>query len=224
MALAVLSHPGTGPPFAVFPAHPRQESFPMTMRRRTLLAGLLLLPPVLQAQETPLMVEGRPFERRARVGGAELLLNGTGVRAVAWFKGYAAGLYLRGRASAPAQVLAMPGPKRLQIRMLQEVPAEEFIKAFKKGVARNTPAEALPLLSARMERFEALIAALRTVRKTDVVDLDQEAGGATAFRLNGTLQGEVIAGEDFYAALLRSFVGERPYDDRLKAGLLGQPS
>ena len=38
--------------------------------------------------------------------------------------------------------------------------------------------------------------------------------------MNGTLQGEAIVGDDFYAALLRSFVGDRPYDSRLKAGLL----
>jgi len=196
----------------------------MKLRRRTLLAALpLLLPPALHAQDTPLMVEGLPFDRRVRVGDTDLLLNGTGVRAVAWFKGYAAGLYLRSRASSPAQALAQAGPKRLQIRMLQEVPAVEFVKAFKKGVERNTPPADLPRLADRMQRFETLINALGTVRKRDVVDLDLEPGGATAFRLNGKLQGEVIAGDDFFAALLRSFVGERPYDDKLKAGLLGQP-
>ena len=33
-------------------------------------------------------------------GSTTLVLNGTGVRAVAWFKGYAAGLYLRQRTQA----------------------------------------------------------------------------------------------------------------------------
>jgi hypothetical protein len=43
----------------------------------------------------------------------------------------------------------------------------------------------------------------------------------TELGLNGALRGEAIAGDDFYETLLRSFIGERPYDARLKAGLLG---
>ena len=172
--------------------------------------------------EAPLRVEGQIFERRTRVAGTELVLNGTGVRAVAWFKAYVAGLYLRSRSADADAAVAAAGPKRLQLRMLQEVPAQEFVKAFKKGVERNADAAELPRLTARMERFEALIAELGTVHKGDRIDLDYEPSRGMVFSLNGTLRGEVIAGEDFYAALLRSFVGEHPYDTKLKAGLLGQ--
>jgi hypothetical protein len=200
---------------------------PMSKTRRSfLMVGLrliLALPPVIaQAQDAPLRVEGQAFERRVRVGGAELLLNGTGVRAVAWFKGYVAGLYLGRHAGDAEAVLATAGPKRLQLRMLQEVPAAEFVKAFKKGVERNADAAELPHLAERMERFEALIAELGTVHKGDLINLDLEPGRGTVFSLNGTLRGDAIAGDDFYAALLRSFVGEHPYDTKLKAGLLGQ--
>jgi hypothetical protein len=68
-----------------------------------------------------------------------LSLNGVGLRAVLWLKGYAAGLYLSARATTPAQVLATTGAKRLQMRMLLDVDTEEFIKAFHKGIGRNTP-------------------------------------------------------------------------------------
>jgi hypothetical protein len=63
--------------------------------------------------------------------------------------------------------------------------------------------------------------AVGTVKKGDRIDLDQDPTRGTLFALNGTLRGEPIAGADFYAALLASFVGQRPYDKRLKAGLLG---
>jgi hypothetical protein len=62
------------------------------------------------------------------------------------------------------------------------------------------------------------------VRKGDTVDLDLDPGRGTLFGLNGTLRGEPVTGDDFYAALLRSFVGDKPYDKRLKAGLLGSPA
>ncbi len=197
---------------------------PVSPRRRTLLLGLLGLlgqPRVSWAQEAPRLVEGQPFAPRVHVGGRELLLNGTGVRAVAWFKGYAAGLYLPSRTRSAEQAVSMPGPKRLQLRMLREVPAVEFVKAFDKGVRRNTGDAEVASLAARMAQFEALVQALGTVREGDVVDLDLDPDRGMLFSLNGTLRGEPITGADFYAALLRSFVGVRPYDRKLKAGLLG---
>ena len=60
------------------------------------------------------------------------------------------------------------------------------------------------------------------VRKGDVIDLDFDPARGTLFALNGTLQGTAIAGDDFYAALLGSFIGEQPFDARLKSGLLGE--
>ena len=198
-------------------------SKPMNLNRRRLLLasvlGLTLAGP-LAAWAQPVMTEGQAFERRLTLAGSELQLNGTGVRAVAWFKGYAAGLYLRAPSRNAAQALAQGGPKRLQLRMLQDVPAAEFVKAFRKGVERNSTAAELPQLAERMAVFEALVGALGQVRKGDVVNLDLEPGRGTVFSVNGTLRGEAIAGEDFFAALLRSFVGDRPYDSKLKAGLL----
>lgn len=190
--------------------------------RRSLLLALCAAPLAVLAQDPPVQLAGQTFDRRVRLGGAELLLNGTGVRAVAWFTGYAAALYLPSRTSTTEQAVAMAGPKRLQMRMLQEVPAGEFVKAFRKGVQRNTPPAELARLTLRMDGFAALIAAVGKVRKGDVIDLDLEPSRGTAFSLNGKLRGEPIEGSDFYAALLRSFIGDHPYDDKLKAGLLGQ--
>ena len=186
------------------------------------LLAALALPGLARAEPAPLMVEGQPFERRVRLAGTELQLNGTGVRAVAWFKGYAAGLYLAQAARAAEQALAAPGPKRLQMRMLQDVPSVEFEKAFDKGMQRNASVEQLPLLTARMAEFSRQIRSVGQVRKGDVVNLDLDPAVGTLFELNGTLRGPAIAGDDFYAVLLASFIGEHPYDKRLRAGLLGQ--
>ena len=195
-------------------------------RRLFLLAGLpggLLAAASVAAQPTLVIVEGQRFERRIRLIDHDLLLNGTGVRGVAWIKGYAAALYLAAPARSVAAVLAMAGPKRLQLRMLQEAPAAEFVKAVRKGMERNAAPDELPRLAARLQALEARIAATGTVRPGDVVDLDLDPARGLLFSLNGTLQGEPIAGEDFYAALLRAFIGELPYDKKLRAGLLGQP-
>ena len=106
--------------------------------------------------------------------------------------------------------------------MLQDVPSVEFEKAFDKGMQRNASVEQLPLLAARMAEFARQIRSVGQVRKGDVVNLDLDPAVGTLFELNGTLRGPAIAGDDFYAVLLASFIGEHPYDKRLRAGLLGQ--
>ncbi len=193
----------------------------LPMTRRQLLIGTAAVPWLAHAQTAPLLVEGQPFARQVVVAGAALLLNGTGVRAVAWFKGYAAGLYLVKRATTAAQAVAMPGPKRLQMRMLQDVPAAEFVKAFNKGMIRNVSSTEAEQLTERMSRFDALITQTGKVRNGDVIDLDLDPAQGTLFGLNGSLRGQAIPGDDFYAALLLSFVGDHPYDKELRSGLLG---
>ena len=198
----------------------------LSSRRRFLIATAAwpLAAAAQAAPEAPVVFEGLRFERRVQVAGVPLLLNGTGLRAVAWFKGFAAALYLANKASAPQQAVAMAGPKRLQLRLFHDVPSAEFAKAFRKGMERNSDPDERTRLADRIARFEALINAVGTVRKGDTVDLDLDPAQGTLFGLNGTLRGEVVPGDDFYAALMRSFVGEKPYDNKLKAGLLGRPA
>jgi hypothetical protein len=189
--------------------------------KRLLLAFLMAVAIPAHA----LRVDNMEFPDRMKLGGQELVLNGVGFRAVLVYKGYAAALWLPQRATTAAQVQAVHGPKRLQMRMLVDVPAPEFSKAFLKGVRRNTPAADQPALAERMAKFDAQILGLQTVKKGDVVDLDYlpDAGGLT-MRVNGQSRGEPIAGEEFYAALLRVFIGRKVSDDELRAALLGGPA
>ena len=193
-------------------------------RRRAVIwggLGLALGSSVLRAAQAAVVVEGYTFAAKIKLGGSELVLNGTGVRAVAWLKGYAAGLYLAQKATDPQAVQALPGPKRLRMAMLQDVPAPEFSKAFVKGVSRNTEAAELERLQARIQQFAQWIEEGGQVRKSDVIDLDYLPAEGTLLTVNGQRRGKVLPGEDFYSALLRSFVGQRPFDAKLKAGLLG---
>jgi hypothetical protein len=221
----VVSHIGPRGVDAITLAPPLSATMPL--RRRHLLiaqlAALALHPVVLaQSSEPASKIGGVSFDRRAQVAGTELVLNGVGMRAVAWFKAYAAGLYLSARASSAEQVVAAPGPKRLQLRMLRELPAAEFVKAFKNGMARSSTPEGQAKLAARIDRFSEAVGAIGTLRGGDVVNLDFEPARGTTFTLNGSARGSVTEGPDFYAALLRAFVGDQPYDEKMKAGLLGR--
>lgn len=188
-----------------------------------LLAGLLMAAWVPAAWAQPVRIAGVGFDREAQVGGQALRLNGVGVRAVAWFTGYAAGLYLAQATDNAAQAMAAPGAKRVQMRMMWDVPAEEFVKAFNKGVTRNTPKDAQPALAERMAKFSELMRGVGQVKKGDVVNLDFVPAQGLVFSINGRARGAPIPGADLYAALLGVFLGERPVDAKLKAGLLGAP-
>jgi hypothetical protein len=185
---------------------------------RHLLALLLL---AMACSVHAARIEDQTFDDHIRVADTDLQLNGVGLRAVAWLKGYAAGLYLVEKAGTPAAVLAQKGPKRVQLKMMVDVDSKEFVKAFGKGMRRNHSAAEQAVLRERMARFDVLVTALGKLKKGDVVDLDWLPGQGLRLALNGRVRGETIPGEDLYAGILKIFVGRDPVDPKLKAGLLG---
>jgi hypothetical protein len=184
----------------------------------------LVLPLLLAAacSAQAVVIEGQHFDDRIRLADSDLVLNGVGLRAVAWLKGYAAGLYLKQRASTAEAVLAAPGPKRVRMKMMVEVEAKEFVKAFDKGMRRNLSEAERAALADRIERFEGTVAALVKLKKGDEVDLDWLPSRGLVLSVNGRPRGEPFAGEALYAAILKIFIGPRPVDEELKAGLLGR--
>ena len=208
---------------------PTARSICRLTRRRWLhgSAALLLAASGLPTPAAPVAgpenpIAGVRFDPVVQLAGQALRLNGTGLRAVAWLKGYAAGLYLGQPAASAEAAVAQTGAKRLQLRLLVDVPVDEFVKAFHKGVERNTAADQQAGLADRMVRFDALLRPLGQVKKGDLVNLDLMPGLGLLCWHNGHPLGPAIPGDDFYVALLRIFLGEHPVDDALKAGLLGR--
>ncbi len=195
----------------------------MTLLRRTLLLCALTLTAPASWATRAITTEGLTFVGDIKIADTALQLNGVGWRAVVWGRGYAAALYLPKKAGTETQVLAQTGPKRLQMRLVQEVSSEEFVKAFAKGLARNTPAADAAKLAERVTQFNTTVRSLGKLKKQDVIDLDFIPGKGLMLSRNGAVRGAAVAGEDFYAALLRCFIGVRPADAEMKIGLLGGP-
>ena len=70
------------------------------------------------------------------------------------------------------------------------------------------------------ERIDQLSGALPNFRNGDVVRLDLSDSERTDFWVNDALVASFV-GEDFQAAILRLWLGDRPADERLKQALLG---
>jgi Chalcone isomerase-like len=197
------------------------RTLPSSLRRTLLLGGLAAALPARATRA--ITTEGITFVGDIRLANAPLQLNGVGWRAVAWARGYAAALYLPRRAASEAEVLQQAGAKRLRMHLVQDVDAEEFVKAFAKGVQRNTPAPEQTRLRERVTQFNTVVRGLGKLRKQDVIDLDFIPGRGLVLSRNGAARGTPVDGEDFYAALLRCFIGQRPADPDMKTGLLGGP-
>ena len=185
---------------------------------RCFCAGLLLL---AAFNSWAARIADLSFEDRLRLADTDLVLNGVGLRSVAWLKGFAAALYLREKTTTPAQALEQAGPKRLQMKMILEVETKEFIKAFDVSRRRNNTEAERDAMKDRVEQFDRNLEQIGKVRKGDVLDLDFIPGKGLILSVNGMPRGRPVAGEDLYAGLLKIFLGDRPVDAKLKAGLLG---
>jgi chalcone isomerase-like protein len=166
-------------------------------------------------------VAGVKLEDKTRVGNADLILNGAGLRKRAFFQVYAIGLYLPQKSANPGAVLEQQGAKRVAIHMLRDVGADTFTEALADGIRANHSDAEVKALEPRLKELSAIMAELKEAKKGMAIALDWQPGAGTVLLVNGAAQGKPIAGEDFYRALLRIWIGDKPVQDDLKKALLG---
>jgi len=173
------------------------------------------------ANAQPVEIEGVVFQPTALVGGQELHLNGAGLRTRAFFKVYAAGLYVPQETSSATALLAQKGPRRVVIAMLRDVEGEKFSGAVSDGLEANHTPQQLAGLAPQIESLQANLKAIGEAKKGDAIHFEftQEAG--TRILVNGQQKGAAIMGTDFFTAVLRVWIGDEPVDPGLKEELLG---
>ena len=187
--------------------------------KRLLLIFALLSATLAQAA---VEVAGVKFDDKARLGNTELALNGAGLRSRFIIKVYAVGLYLPQKAASVAEALALKGPARLHVVALRELPAEDFANALVEGIHRNHTDAENEQMKPRVEEFKGIILAQKPATKGTVLTLDWLPESGTRLSIDGKAQGQDIAGDDFYRALLKIWLGAKPAQDDLKYALLGQ--
>ena len=150
--------------------------------------------------------------------GRKLVLNGAGLVERFFHDIYVGALYLETRQENAAAVIGLPGAKRISMHFLyEEIDAEDLLDAWEEGIRDNVRAEELPELQAYLRQARNYF---RRVFKGDIVELDFIPDSGTHIRINGIHQG-TIPGENFYTALLKVWVGDKPADAALKRSMLG---
>ena len=187
------------------------------------LIALLLLALALPAFAA-LEVAGVKFDDKAKVGAGDTVINGAGMRKRAFFKVYAIGLYLPQKAASAADAINAKGAKRIAIVTLRDLTAEEFADALIAALKNNHDEAALKALQPKIDQFRSTMLTLGNAPEKSVVHLDWLPDSGTRLTFNGAVKGTDIAGEDFYRALLRIWLGDKPAQDDLKEQLLGKPA
>jgi hypothetical protein len=173
------------------------------------------------AQAQPVEFEGQKFEPTVQVGGQTLTLNGVGLRKRAIFKVYLNGLYVPQKSTDAATLINEKGARRASLRMLRDVDADSFVSAFTDGLKSNLSEAQLAALKPQIDAFTATMKSVGEAKKGDVINFDYAPDGGTRITVNGQPRGNPIPGHDFYAAVMRIWLGDKPVDEGLKKGMLG---
>jgi len=179
---------------------------------------------VLSGSAAALDLEGVKLPDRVKLtaDGAELVLNGAGLRSRAFVRVYVAGLYLGSRKNDPKQILADKGPKRISMAMLRSVSAQQLNDALVEGIQENHTASELESLKTALDELTVLMMSVGAAKSGSIISLDYLPGSGTRVMIDGKARGKPIPGDDLYPALLRVWLGDDPVDRGLKRGLLGQ--
>jgi hypothetical protein len=185
----------------------------------TLLAAGVLVGGSALAQAVEM--EGQKFEPTVQLGGQTLNLNGVGLRKRAVFKVYVGGLYVAQKSSSPAAVIGDKGPRRVSLHMLRDVDADSFISSFNDGLKANLSEAELGAMKPRIDALTAILKSMGEAKKGDVINFDFTPDEGTRITANGQPRGNPIPGADFFSAVLRIWLGDKPVDEALKKGMLG---
>lgn len=160
-------------------------------------------------------VQGVTFPDTATVGGTTVTLNGMGVRvAYIFVKVYVAGLYLEKPTHDAQQAIQTDAAKRMLLQFLRDVTHEEMVDAMREGFAHTASAALQP----QVDQFAGFFT--QPLVEGSQASFDYVPGTGTTVTIGGQVKG-TIPGVEFMRALWGIWLGDKPADANLKAGLLG---
>lgn len=152
-------------------------------------------------------------------GGAELRLKGSAVKSNARQALYVGGLYLENDASSVEEILENDGQKRFVIKTTSSIKPDTIIRAINLGITVNHTEQELSTLEPAINKFNAIWK--REAREGDEICVDYRPSEGTVIMINGVIKGHV-AGDDFYRAFLKTWIGDKPLNKSIKEQLVGK--
>ena len=149
---------------------------------------------------------------------SELVLNGAGIRKKFFMDIYVGALYLPARNTDAGAIISDTGAASVDMHIVyKEIDRQKLTDGWEDGFRANLAPDQLAALRPELDSFNALFTA---VRKGDVIRIAYRPGTGTGVSINNELRG-TVEGNDFFRALLKVWLGDRPVSKSLKQGMLG---
>ena len=162
--------------------------------------------------------KGVNFPDQAQVEGANLTLNGLGLRQATMLKVnvYVAALYVAKASTDPKALLGSNEPSELILQFVRDVGADDLRKGWTEGFEKNSKDQ----LSALKDRITMLNGWMANVKSGERLTFTSKPGTGVTVNVNGAVKG-TIKGDDFAKAFLSIWLGADPPNPEIKAGMLG---
>lgn len=182
-----------------------------------LLLAAALAAPTLPASAAPTTAS---FDTAAEVAGTKLLLNGKGTRTRFAFKVYDMALYTPKKVGTPAELLALPGPKRLMFVAQRELPGTDLGRLFLRGMTANATQAQMTRHAQSSTRLIDVFSGRPKLNPGESFAMEFEPGKGTTFYIMGKAQGAPVGDDEFFGLVLRIWFGDSPADADLRDALL----
>ncbi len=176
----------------------------------------------LPAQATERDLGGVKVQGTQTVAGANLRLNGAGIRFRGPFKVYTAALYTEKPAATMDEFHAQTGAKRLVLTMLRDVDSAEMGRLFIRGIEKNITRSEINDVMVNLARMGEIFAANKRLQPGEQLVIDWVPASGMLISVRGKLQSEPVVSSAFFKALMNIWLGASPADWQLKDALLGQ--
>ena len=103
--------------------------------------------------------------------------------------------------------------------MLRTVDADSFSGALNDGLRANHTEAQVAALKPQIDTLNANLKAVGEAKKGDVIHFEFLPESGTRVTVNGQPRGAAIPGEEFFTAVMRIWIGEKPVDGDLKKGM-----
>lgn len=161
------------------------------------------------------------FPKQIQVEGVKLSLNGLGTRYKAIFKVYDMGLYTTTKVTNLQDLVSVAGPKRLHFVALRELPGTDLGILFLRGMRENSSPELNTKYAASANRLVEIFSGKSKLMPEENFSIEYVPGKGTTFYIMDKPQGNAIGDAEFFAMILRIWLGPVPADFMLKDALLG---
>lgn len=168
-----------------------------------------------------LEMEGAKFDDKTKVGSGDVVLNGAGVRSK-FGKRYVMALYLPAKTGDAGAAVSAKGAKRVSLFLLKDGDGKTFAGALPKAMGDNNSEAEMGAVKGQIKQFTDTMEPLGDIKAGSTILFDWIPEKGTVISVNGQAKGKEIAGEDFYKALLKAWLGNDPVQGDLKSALLGK--